>query len=98
MHQEREKRRVIVDKRVKTKQVERARRQQQMENSESGGGGSANKLAIKLEDEQPLNVTLIDRAIFVFAGGVSNFYFLIFQSLPEAEEEPNRSRYAGRAP
>lgn len=32
MHQEREKRRVIVDKRVKTKQVERARRQQQMEN------------------------------------------------------------------
>lgn len=31
MHQEREKRRVIVDKRLKTKQVERARRQQQME-------------------------------------------------------------------
>lgn len=32
MYQEREKRRVIVDKRVKTKQVERAWRQQQMEN------------------------------------------------------------------
>lgn len=31
MHQEREKRRAIVDKRVKTKQAERARRQQ-MEN------------------------------------------------------------------
>lgn len=32
MHQEREKPRAIGDKRVKTKQVERARRQQQMEN------------------------------------------------------------------
>lgn len=36
MHQEREKRRVIVAKRAKTKQVERARRQQQMENVNQG--------------------------------------------------------------
>lgn len=38
MHQEREKRRVIVDKRVKTKQVERARRRQQMENENQREG------------------------------------------------------------